>query len=244
MADDNRFEQLTADWLQVLREPPTGQQVQQFNRYASILIEWNERINLTSIINEEGIVVKHFLDSLSVLPMFDPQGDSISLIDVGTGAGFPGMALAIMRPGWHVTLLEATRKKVDFLALVAQELGLTNVTTLWGRAEEQGQEHAHRERYDAAVARAVADLPVLAEFCLPFIRTGGRWVAQKGPRVDEEVQRARNAFGQLGGKLLAVESVTIPGLEDETRTLVLVEKVRPTPTTFPRAPGTPKKRPL
>jgi 16S rRNA (guanine527-N7)-methyltransferase len=244
MADDNRFEQLTADWLQVVREPPTGQQVQQFNRYASILIEWNERINLTSIIDEEGIVVKHFLDSLSVLPMFDPQGDGLSLIDVGTGAGFPGMALAIMRPTWHVTLLEATRKKVDFLALVAQELGLTNVTTLWGRAEEQGQERAHRERYDAAVARAVADLPVLAEFCLPFIRTGGRWVAQKGPRVDEEVQRARNAFGQLGGKLLAVESVTIPGLEDETRTLVLVEKVRPTPATFPRAPGTPKKRPL
>lgn len=244
MPETTLFERLAASWLPTLRDAPTARQVAQFRRYATLLVEWNERINLTAIADEEGIVVKHFLDSLSVLPFLDLLGDAPSLIDVGTGAGFPGMALAIMRPAWHVTLLEATRKKVDFLALVADELGLPNVTPLWGRAEEQGQEPAHRERYDAAVARAVAELPVLAEFCLPFIRTGGRWVAQKGPRVDEEVQRARNAFGQLGGKLVAVESVTIPGLEGETRTLVVVEKVRPTSATFPRAPGTPKKRPL
>jgi 16S rRNA (guanine527-N7)-methyltransferase len=243
MAGETLFEQLAATWLPILREPPTPRQVEQFSRYASLLVEWNERVNLTAITDEEGIVTKHFLDSLSVLPMLDPLGEALSLIDVGTGAGFPGMALAIMRPAWQVTLLEATRKKVDFLALVAAELGLRNVMPLWGRAEERGQEAAHRERYDAAVARAVAELPVLAEFCLPLIRTGGRWVAQKGPRVEEEVQRARNAFGQLGGKLLTVESVAIPGLE-EARTLVVVEKVRPTSATFPRAPGIPKKRPL
>lgn len=239
------FTQLASSWPEVITPPPTEAQVAQFARYAELLAEWNERVNLTAIADPEGIVVKHFLDSLSVLAALDPiSRDELRLIDVGTGAGFPGMALAIMRPRWQVTLLEATRKKVDFLALVAQELGLTNVATLWGRAEEMGQAREQREKYDAAVARAVAELPVLAEYCLPFVQVGGRWVAQKGARVEEEVQGARNALGQLGGRLLGVEEVTVPGLEEEARALVIVEKVRPTPATFPRRPGTPSKRPL
>ncbi len=236
---------LASQWLDVLGEPLTERQVAQFERYAALLVEWNARINLTAITDPAGIVTHHFLDSLSVLPFLGARGGApYSVIDVGTGAGFPGMALAIARPAWQITLLEATRKKVDFLALVAQELALSNVVTVWGRAEEQGQEPAHREQYDAAVARAVAALPVLAEYCLPFVRVGGRWVAQKGPRVEEELQQSRNALGQLGGKLLALKEVAIPGLADETRALVIVEKLRATPAAFPRKPGTPSKRPL
>jgi 16S rRNA (guanine527-N7)-methyltransferase len=239
------FEQLATGWLEVLREAPTSQQVEQFARYSELLVEWNQRINLTAIVDEEGIVTRHFLDSLSVLAALDPAAsDGYSVIDVGAGAGLPGVPLAIMRPRWEVTLLEATRKKVDFLSLVAAELKLSNVTALWGRAEDWGQESVFRERFDAAVARAVAELPVLAEFCLPFVRQGGRWVAQKGPRAEEEVQQARNALGQLGGRLLRVEQVAVPGLAGETRALVIVEKVKATPATFPRRPGTPAKRPL
>ncbi|MGH2542725.1 MAG: 16S rRNA (guanine(527)-N(7))-methyltransferase RsmG [Ardenticatenaceae bacterium] len=239
------FEELATGWLDVLGEAPTSHQVEQFACFAALLIEWNQRVNLTAIADPDGIVVKHFLDSLSVLPALDGIAtEQLTLIDVGTGAGLPGIALAIMRPAWQVTLLEATRKKVDFLTLVADEIQLSNVVPLWARAEEQGQAAAHREQYDAAVARAVAELPVLAEYCLPFVRVGGRWVAQKGPKVEEELYRSRNAFGQLGGKLLAVEPVTVPSLPDETRALVIVEKIKPTPATFPRRPGTPAKRPL
>ncbi len=239
------FEQLSAEWLDVLREPPTARQIEQFWRYAELLAEWNERINLTAISDTDGIVVRHFLDSLAVLAALDPvAGAGYSVIDVGAGAGLPGLALAIMRPDWQVTLLEATRKKVDFMALVVRETALANATPLWGRAEEQGQVRAHRERYDAAVARAVAELPVLAEFCLPFVRQGGRWVAQKGPRADEEVQKSRNALGQLGGRLVAVQSVAVPGLGEEARTLVVVDKMKSTPAIFPRRPGTPANRPL
>lgn len=239
------FETLAAEWLTVLGAPPTPTQVTQFAQYAALLVEWNQRINLTAITDEEGIVIKHFLDSLSVLLALDPLDEAgLRLIDVGTGAGFPGIPLAIMRPTWQVTLLESTRKKVEFLQTVGEALGLENIDPLWGRAEEQGQAAAQRARYDAAVARAVADLPVLAEYCLPFVRVGGRWVAQKGPKAEEEVQGARNALGQLGGRLLAVEEVTVPGLEEQTRTLVIVEKVKATPATFPRRSGVPAKRPL
>lgn len=218
------------------------QALHRLDQYAALLAEWNQRLNLTAISDAEGIETKHFLDSLSVLTAI--SAERLRLIDVGSGAGFPGLVLAIVQPTWQVTLLEATRKKVDFLALVAETLALGNVQTLWARAEEAGQMDDHREQYDVAVARAVAELNVLAEFCLPFVRVGGQWIAQKGPRADEELQAARNAFGQLGGKLVSADSVEVPGIEDQARTLVIVEKVRPTPATFPRRPGTPSKRPL
>lgn len=239
------FEQLAASWPEVLPQPPTARQTEQVGQYTALLVEWNQRMNLTAIKEPEGIIVKHFMDSLSVLAALDPvASDGFRLIDVGTGAGFPGAALAILRPTWRVTLLEATRKKVEFLDAVVQALGLENVTTLRGRAEEQGQEPSQRERYDAAVARAVAELAVLAEYCLPFVRVGGHWVAQKGPKVEEEVSASRNALGQLGGKLLRVQPLAVPGMTEETRNLVIVQKVKATPVTFPRRPGTPSKRPL
>ncbi|MGB0389382.1 MAG: 16S rRNA (guanine(527)-N(7))-methyltransferase RsmG [Ardenticatenaceae bacterium] len=240
------FEKLAATWLDVLGEPPTQRQVIQFARYADLLIEWNQRINLTAIIEPEEIVVKHFFDSLSLLAALDSvASEPFRLIDVGSGAGFPGMALAIMRPTWQISLLDSTRKKVDFLRLVAHELGLLDqVTPLWGRAETLGRQASHREQYDAAAARAVASLPTLAEYCLPFVRVGGHWVAQKGPKAKEDLKHSRNAFGQLGGKLRAVEAVSVPGISNQVRNLVIVQKTKPTPRTFPRRPGTPSKRPL
>ena len=236
---------LTTPWSEVLTSPLTSEQEEQFARYATLLQEWNEKINLTAITDEQGIVVKHFMDSLSVLAVLPTEPSApYSILDVGTGAGFPGLVLAIMRPAWTVSLLESTRKKIDFLITVANDLGLKNVKTLWSRAEDAGQDRQHRERYDVAVARAVAELPVLAEYCLPFVKVGGLWVAQKGPKVDEEVAKARNAFGQLGGKLQEVRSVTVPGMEQETRSLVVVQKIKASPAVFPRKAGTPTKKPL
>lgn len=238
------FEKLTANWSE-LGLPPSSLQVAQFARYTELLLEWNERINLTAIKEPDEIVVKHFLDSLSLLSILDNiPSKQLSLIDVGSGAGFPGMALAIMRPDWQITLLEATRKKVYFLKAVQHELKLPHVTLLWGRAEEMGQQATHRQQYDVAVARAVASLSVLAEYCLPFVRVGGLWVAQKGSNIQEEVKRSRNALGQLGGKLRTIDSISLPGIPDQQRSLVIVQKVKSTAKTFPRRPGVPRKRPL
>ncbi len=237
--------ELYAQWQDVFPTSLTDEKEEQFARYAALLQEWNAKMNLTAITDEAGIVAKHFMDSLSVLTVLDSVAtDGYQVLDVGTGAGFPGIPLAIMRPSWHVTLLESTRKKVDFLVLVGNALGLKNLTTVWARAEEAGHLNQHREQYDAVVARAVAELPVLAEYCLPFVRRDGHWVAQKSIKVEEEVARARNALGQLGGKLIAVKAVAVPGMSQETRTLVVVQKVKATPPLFPRKAGLPGKKPL
>jgi 16S rRNA (guanine527-N7)-methyltransferase len=232
-------------WGDTLSIPLSEQQEEQFARYAALLQEWNRKINLTAITDENGIVVKHFMDSLSVLPVLNPTAQpDYRVLDVGTGAGFPGMVIAIMRPDWHVTLLESTRKKVDFLVMVGNALGLKNLMTVWARAEEAGHVPKHREQYHAVVARAVAELPVLAEYCLPFVRLNGQWVAQKSLKVEEEVAKAKNALGQLGGKLVEVKQVAVPGMAQESRSLVIVQKVKPTPVIFPRKAGLPSKKPL
>lgn len=237
--------ELYVQWQDNFPIPLTNEQEEQFARYATLLQEWNAKMNLTAITDEAGIVAKHFMDSLSVLTVLDGLATAgYRVMDVGTGAGFPGIPIAIMRPEWHVTLLESTRKKVDFLVLVGNDLGLKNLATVWARAEEAGHLAKHRDQYDAVVARAVAELPVLAEYCLPFVRPTGHWVAQKSVKVDEEVAKAKNAFGQLGGKLMAVKPVAVPGMSHETRTLVVVQKVKPTPPLFPRKAGLPSKKPL
>jgi 16S rRNA (guanine527-N7)-methyltransferase len=224
----------------------TENQHQQFARYRTLLATWNDRLNLTTITDEREVVIKHFLDSLSVLVGLSglPSPLSPRLIDVGTGGGFPGLPIAIARPGWQMTLLEATAKKTDFLKVVVADLGLPNVTVQWGRAEELGHDPTHREQYDGAVARAVAELAVLVELCLPFVRPGGRFVAQKASKVEEEVARSHNALNLLGGQLLEVKHLVLPGLETEPRALVIISKTQPTPTKYPRRPGMPNKRPL
>ena len=220
--------------------PLTTAQLDQFAIYADELHSWNERVNLTAITDQEGIVARHFLDSLRCVQSWGsvPQ----RLIDVGTGAGFPGLPLKIVYPEISLTLVESIEKKAAFLRHIADLLKLEHVEVVVARAEAVGHDPSHREQYDVAVARAVANLRVLAEYCLPLCRVGGRFLAPKGSQSNDEIVRARTAIGQLGGRLLGVEPVDVPGIEQ--RVLVVIEKQKPTPAQFPRAVGVPAKKPL
>jgi 16S rRNA (guanine527-N7)-methyltransferase len=213
--------------------------------YQEHLSDWNGRFNLTAITDETGIQIRHFLDSLSCLLALEP-GERFSgkrIIDVGTGAGFPGIPLKIVCPGIKLTLLEATAKKAQFLQHIVDQLQLRDVTVVHGRAEELGQDPRYRESFHWAMARAVADLPILAEYLLPLVQINGRALAQKGEGAPSEVQRSEWAFTQLGGQLRRLVPVDLRGIT-ETRYLVLVDKVAATPAKYPRRPGMPSKRPL
>ncbi len=220
----------------------TPAQIAAFQTYADELRTWNERFNLTAITDDEGMQVKHFLDSLSLLLVL-PADASGRLIDVGTGAGFPGLPLKIVCPNLQVTLVEATGKKVMFCEAVAAKLGLSGVTVVKARAEEIGQMPKHRAQYDWAVARAVAELAVLAEYLLPLVRVGGQAIAQKGASAPDEAQGAKAAVARLGGGPAQVRPVTLPGLTD-ARYLVVYDKVAATPPAYPRRVGVPTKTPL
>ncbi|MGC9469209.1 MAG: 16S rRNA (guanine(527)-N(7))-methyltransferase RsmG, partial [Anaerolineae bacterium] len=214
--------------------------------YQELLVTWNERFNLTAITDDVGIQIRHFLDSFSCVLGLEPEErfGGKRIIDVGTGAGFPGVPLKILCPATRLTLLEATAKKVRFLEHVVDTLGLQDVTVIHGRAEELGRDPRHREHYDWALARAVADLPILLEYLLPFVRvTTGRALAQKGESAPVEVQRSTWALNQLGGQVRRLVPVDLRGLT-ETRYLVLIDKVAATPEKYPRRPGMPNKRPL
>jgi 16S rRNA (guanine527-N7)-methyltransferase len=215
-------------------------QLDQFATYAAELRRWNARINLTAITDEHEIVIRHFLDSLRCALSWGTAPNS--LVDIGAGAGFPGLPLKILRPELRLTLIESVEKKAAFLKHIVAELGLNDVNIMVGRAEAAGRDDTHREQYDVAVARAVAELRVLAEFCLPLCRVGGRFLAPKGAQREDELAAGRAAIERLGGRIVAVEDVDLPDVE--RRALVVVEKVMPTPPQYPRAVGVPTKRPL
>ncbi|MBM3137791.1 MAG: 16S rRNA (guanine(527)-N(7))-methyltransferase RsmG [Chloroflexi bacterium] len=218
------------------------EQLNAFQRFSGLLVEWNEKINLTAIKEKKEIFIKHFLDSLTCLKILPRSGD-YSLIDLGTGAGFPGIPLMIINPAIHLTLADSVRKKVDFCHTVVKELGLTGVQIIHTRAEDLGQEKETRERFDWTVARAVADLPILAEYMLPLTKVGGHALVMKGAEIHEEIQRSESALITLGGKISSVEYVSLPENSGE-RSLVLIEKVKRTPAAYPRKAGTPAKKPL
>lgn len=210
--------------------------------YEQELLDWNSRFNLTAIDDPDKIRVKHFLDSLTCLEiMQDTPMDRV--VDVGTGAGFPGLPLKIVCPSMQLTLVESVRKKVEFCQHIVEMLDLDDVEVIHKRAEHVGQMAAHRERYDWAVSRAVAALPVLAEFLLPLVRVGGGMLAMKGENALAEAHSAEYATRLLGGHLRRLVPVTLPGIADE-RYLVVVDKVAATPDGFPRRVGVPRKRPL
>ena len=216
-----------------------------FRTYYDELVEWNARFNLTAITDYEGVQVRHFLDSLSCLlasPQSQPEAGT-KVIDVGTGAGFPGIPLKIVCPAISLTLLEANRKKVTFLEHLIERLGLRGVNVIHGRAEELGQHADHREKYDWALARAVADLPVLVEYLLPLVKVGGEALAQKGENGPAEVHLAAEAVRILGGHVRRLTPVNLHGLAED-RYLVVMDKVATAPQKYPRRPGMPKKRPL
>lgn len=217
--------------------------ISRFLRYQELLLEWNEKINLTAITQEEDIYYKHFLDSLlaATLPEIILKGKR--LIDVGTGAGFPGVPLAIYERELEVTLTDSLRKRMDYLGLVKEDLDLQNVTLVTGRAEDLGQDTKYREQYDIAVARAVSRLPVLLEYVTPFLKIGGLFIAYKGPEYPEELQESRNAMKILGLELAFVNYFPIrPGYME--RNLIAFRKMKSTPKNYPRKAGTPQRKPL
>jgi 16S rRNA (guanine527-N7)-methyltransferase len=219
----------------------TPSQITAFEIYQRELMDWNERHNLTAIRDEEGIRVKHFLDSLTCLKMINCPPKR--MIDVGTGGGFPGIPLKILMPGMQLTLVESVGKKVRFCQHIVKALKLDNVSVIQQRAEELGQSPQHREKYDWAVARAVANLPILAEYLLPLVRIKGAMLAQKGHSGPAEAQTAEEAIRLLGGHLRQLHHLTLPGVVEE-RYLIVIDKVAATPAQYPRRIGIPSKKPL
>ncbi|MGI6623287.1 MAG: 16S rRNA (guanine(527)-N(7))-methyltransferase RsmG [Clostridiaceae bacterium] len=219
----------------------SNKQADKFSLYADLLVQWNEKINLTAITDEEGIVIKHFLDSLSIIPYI--PGDTKNLIDVGTGAGFPGIPIKIINDRIKVTLLDSLEKRIKYLNEVINRLELKDVYTVHGRAEDFGVDKKYREQFDAAAARAVASLPVLLEYCLPFVKTGGLFIAMKGPDAKNELIESKKALDILGGEVLDIKELTLP-YSDNKRCIILIKKCRHTPTSYPRKSGKPTKQPI
>lgn len=220
------------------------EQLRQFRQFYKNLIKWNEVMNLTAITDEEDVYTKHFLDSLSIVGLVGPGSfDNLSVIDVGTGAGFPGLPIAIAFPGTQVTLVDSLQKRVGFLQETVKLLGLENVQIYHSRAEDFGRIEAQREHYDIACSRAVARMNVLAEYCLPLVKKGGYFIAYKAERIKEEMAEGKKAAGILGGRVEQVISFQLPGT-DYNRTLVQVIKEKHTSGKYPRKAGTPAKDPL
>ncbi len=217
-----------------------------FARYAAELAEWNERTNLTAITEPDEVVLKHFVDSLTgllVLPPVPLSGPDLAIIDIGTGAGFPGLALKLARPSIRLTLVDSVGKKTAFLQHMVKTLEMDGVTVITGRAEDLARQAPYRERFDVALSRAVAALPVLLELLLPLVQTGGCAISWKRGDIAEELWSAERALGMLGGRLRQKRSLRLPG-ETVERLLLVFDKVRPCPPAYPRRPGLPSKRPL
>lgn len=219
----------------------TDVQLDQFMAYKELLIQWNEKMNLTAITEDREVILKHFVDSLSAVSGLDITGKTA--VDVGSGAGFPGLPIKIACPGVEMTLLDSLQKRIGFLGEVKASLGLTGLELIHSRAEDGGRDPDLREQFDYCFSRAVAALPVLLEYCLPFVKVGGSFFALKGPALEEELKSAEKAIKSLGGRLKTVKSLPIPN-SDRIHTLVEVEKISKTPTKYPRKAGLVKKNPI
>ncbi len=220
----------------------TDEQIRQFLRYYELLIEWNEKINLTAITEYQDVMKKHFIDSISLVKACD-LNQEIRLIDVGTGAGFPGLALKIAFPNLEVTLLDSLNKRILFLEAVVRELGLSKVETVHGRAEDLARQKPFRETFDLCVSRAVANLSTLSEYCLPFVKTGGQFISYKSEKISEEIENAEKAIRILGGRVERQVEFCLPA-SDIYRNLSVIKKVKETDMRYPRKAGVPGRTPL
>ena len=236
----NEFKELMKENLTELKIELSDKQLEQFYGYMNILIEWNKFMNLTGITKPEEIITKHFIDSLTVSDKIDKN---VRIIDVGTGAGFPGIPIKIAFPETKVILLDSLNKRIKFLNEVIEKLELKNIETIHGRAEEYGKNKNHREKYDIAIARAVAPLNILLEYLMPFAKVNGRCLCMKGSSSEEEIENSSNAIKVLGGELIKTEDFYIPNT-DIKRRIVQVNKIKETNNKYPRKAGTPSKEPL
>ena len=218
------------------------QQIEQFEKYYHLLVEWNERFNLTAVTDYAEVQKVHFLDSLSLVQS-GADLEELKLVDVGAGAGFPGLPLKIAFPSVQLTLLEATGKKAIFLTEIVAALQLTGITVLNARAEDAARQQENREQYDVAVSRAVASLDTLCELCLPLCRVGGMFIAMKKGEIQSEIDDAAKAINTLGGRLRTVIDVNVPELEG-SRKLIIIDKTNRTPPEYPRRSGMPSKKPI
>ena len=219
-------------------------QEQQFKTYFKELVRVNEHVNLTRITDEDEVYLKHFYDSVTPLLLWpEVFAEGAKLCDVGAGAGFPSLPIKILRPDLEVTIVDSLGKRLNFLSDLLEKLGIEGVNLVHGRAEDVGQKPDYREKFDLVTARAVARMSVLSEYCLPLAKVGGKFLALKGPRADEELEDAKSALEKLGGEAVFSQVFTLPGNAEE-RTLVLVDKVKATPGKYPRQAGTPNRKPL
>lgn len=214
----------------------------QFIKYKELLKEWNEKVNLTAIKEDEEIIKKHFIDSMKIFK-FEPLKNCKKVIDVGTGGGFPGIPMKIMKPDMDIVLLDSLKKRINVLNDILCKLDIKDVKTIHGRAEEYGINIEYREKYDVAVSRAVANLAVLSEFCMPYVKVGGYFIAMKGPSVDEEIKNSKKAISLLGGKLEKVIEVEIED-SDLNHNLVIIKKINNTPKKYPRRAVKISKKPI
>lgn len=215
---------------------------EQFIKYKDLLKEWNEKVNLTAIKEDEEIIKKHFIDSMKIFK-FEPLKNAKKVIDIGTGGGFPGIPMKIIKPDIDIVLLDSLKKRINVLEDILYKIDINDVTAIHGRAEEFGVNPQHRQQYDAVVSRAVANLAVLSEFCIPYVKVGGYFLAMKGPAAEEEITAAKNAISTLGGKLEEVIKVEIED-SDLNHNLVVIKKVKNTPKQYPRKAGSITKKPL
>lgn len=220
----------------------TTEQYDQFITYMRLLQEWNEKINLTAILEDEEIIKKHFIDSIKAFKR-DEFKQNVNVIDVGTGAGFPGIPIAIMNPNINVTLLDSLNKRIKFLDIVINKLGLKNIKTIHSRAEDGARNKNLREKFDIATSRAVANMSVLSEYCLPYVKVGGKFIALKGPAVEQEIEESNVAIKTLGGELEQICEVKIEDT-DLRHNLVVVKKIKECAKTYPRKAGTISKNPI
>ncbi len=239
--DRSKFH-ILEDGCQAFGVTLTDKQIEQFEKYYELLVEWNKVMNLTGITEFDEVMQKHFVDSAAAAKYVEMEKVN-SLIDVGTGAGFPGIPLKIVYPHIQVTLLDSLNKRIKFLEEVVDNLGLTGIETVHGRAEDAAKKAEYREQFDLSVSRAVANLASLTEYCLPFVKVGGKFVSYKSVSVDEEITQSKKAVYVLGGEIEKVEKFNLPE-SDMERALVIVEKKRSTPKKYPRKAGMPTKEPL
>ena len=218
----------------------TEEQLNQFYKYMNLLLEWNEKINLTAITDPNEVILKHFIDSLTINKYIK---ENSTLADVGTGAGFPGIPLKILRPDLKITLVDSLNKRINFLNEVINKLNLVNIETVHSRIEDFGKDKKYRESFDFVTARAVANLALLSEYLLPIAKVGGQCVCMKGSSVEEELSNGKNAIKVLGGKIKNIDEFVLPD-SDMSRNVIIIDKIKNTPNKYPRKAGIPVKEPL